>query len=637
DATRIDPQISFSNVGYSLTQKPFQLWFLNAHHFSAYAIDRNAFHFSILWKGFLYVPKTQSVRFSLISNEIHKLSIDGQLLIDSQSSGLQKDFSDLYMTKGFHPIEISYIYTPHSNMTLDFRWFLEGKEKTVGSQYLYPAQPSQISFMIDRFFYRLQVFFITLLFLLPMAFIIYFVSGVGVKSLVRKERFWLFCFVTFLLIYVFISLLKRAHGTDFLLLLDDWAHYEQHSRSILLGDWLDRTEAPFWFTPFYRYILAFSHFIFGEGILMALMMQYFLFSSSIVLVYAMTKRLFNLNTAVLVLLVYGFASVPHECARLLTTEISATFFSCFSIYFLISFLQKREIKKIIFSGLLMGVAIIIRPNLLPFVFFVVPWLLVIHKEVSFKIRIQHSAIYTLLVLLIISFVTLRNYVTSRRVVLFNINSSPTLLDSHFFDGVPPSLKFDTIESNKVYNFFNLDLSVRKVFELVKQEPLVFFKRVGIKLGYVAGIDPKKHAFGPAKFYPGHFLIFCLYLLGVIWFLYIHRYDLRREATIIGAFAFITIGTIVLVSTPWAWRWRYQLPAVPFMLIFVAFFLDQMLIRPINFKQPLFYLRYGLLMLAFNFIAGRKFVPFLCIIYSAYYFITYFDWGKARLNSPCMPS
>src|SRR3989338_2613697 len=208
DATRIDPQISFSNVGYSLTKTPFQLWFLNAYNI-------NTFDFSIIWKGFLYVPKTQSVRFSLISNEIHKLSIDGQFLIDSQSPGLQKDFSDLYLTQGFHPIEISYIYTPHSNMALNFRWFLGGKEKTVDSQYLYPAQPSQVSFMMDEFFYGFQVFFIGLLFLLPIIFIIYFVRGVGVKSLVGKERFWLFCFVTFFLIQCFITVFKLAQGADF--------------------------------------------------------------------------------------------------------------------------------------------------------------------------------------------------------------------------------------------------------------------------------------------------------------------------------------------------------------------------------------------------------------------------------------
>ncbi|MBI3016549.1 MAG: hypothetical protein HYY62_00900, partial [Deltaproteobacteria bacterium] len=224
------------------------------------------------------MPKTQSVQFSLDTQGVAKLNLDKKDLINQFTVSNQTS-SEVLLSKGFHAIEVYYVNGLMQNRRLDLRWALEEGGGTIASKYLYLQEPSQSSFILDQKLAFVSRVFLPICFLLFVFLFSFFIlERVKIGILFREERFLLFCFVIFFLTQCFTTVFKLAQEVDFNILSrgDDWLSYEEFSRRILLGDWLDRLEAPFYSTPFYRYILAFSHFVFGEGIFMALMAQYFL-------------------------------------------------------------------------------------------------------------------------------------------------------------------------------------------------------------------------------------------------------------------------------------------------------------------------------------------------------------------------
>ncbi|MBI3018822.1 MAG: glycosyltransferase family 39 protein [Deltaproteobacteria bacterium] len=601
-ATRIDEEIFFQNSSYSIDQKAFYLGFLNGTF-------KGTLDFSVLWQGYLYVSQAKQVSFSIICDGECSLSID------NQSSPKNEISSQL--SEGFHYIEIKYINSSFDHRSINFRWSTDKNYETVDAAYLYPFKPSHIMFKVDEWVRKIAPILFWAQFLLLCFLLKKYLDISKLKFFIAHENFFLFLFFIVFITRAFINLINAAQDPYFCHLSsgDDWRRYEIHSRLIIFGDWLDSTEAPYHFTPFYRYFLAFVHLIFGENLFMAFYMQFLLLYLSSIFIYKMTKKVFNLNIAVLALLLFSFSALPQTVAKQLLAEPLGAFFSCASLAFLIFYFKKNNIKILFASGITMGLAIITRPNLFSFLFFLIPWLIYFRSSVRKSLNFKPVFIYSLGCFLIIGCLTARNYVTSGKVVMLTTSGGMNLWEGN----IPPAhINLRGIEKNKIYNLFNFDARTRAVLEYLKQDPLLFLRGLMKKLSYIAGHDPDNWGGLGARFYIDKFLIFVLFFLGFLFCLLDHQYSFKQEFVAVGFFAITVISTLTIIK-PLVYGWRLQSPAVPFMMVFVAYFLDRFLISGLSYKRFMFYVQYLILVVIFNYLVAPKFFLSICLIYLPFYF------------------
>jgi len=619
DATRVDQEISFYNRGDFPRQKPFNMGFINDHNIENY-------DFSVLWTGFLYLPEDTKREISISSTGDYKLYIDRRLFIKSNDQEEVEKLASL--DQGFHSIKIKYINKSIEDGLLDLKWRIRGKMVTVGSDYLYPLRPSKAAFIWDSYLRKISWFFLVIQFLPLLLCIRYFIQRPRLKFLLRNEKFLLFLFLVIFLTQGYFTQLKNFQDPYYNILSrgNDWLVFEQHARLIISGDWLDSHEAPFYFVPFYRYFIALVHLIYGEALFMLFWMQNQLLLLSCVLIYKIAKVVFNRNVAVLSLFLLAFNRLPlGEASRLLSAML-AMFLACVFIYFLVTSLKRGSLKRMLAAGIFFGLSVITRPNLFSYIFFAAPWIFVFFLKGKIRVAVKYCLVFLFAAMLVVSSVSIRNYHTSGKFVLLTPTGSVNLLEGN---RLPPSIKLDSVGENQVYKFFGFDSNTISVLEYLRQKPLLFIKGLGVKLGYMAGIDP--HNWGSQeKFVPDKFLVFLLFIIGFLSAMRLNRYNLRGIIFALGAFPLLTIFTLSLIK-PWTYGWRLQLPALPLMIVFVAFLIDRLWIKHIKFNNRLFYIKYVLVVILFSLLIASKFIPFCAVVYFIYNYLSYRDINARNMN------
>lgn len=609
DATRIDKDISFFNNGDSLRKKPFNMGFINDHNIEN-------FDFSIVWTGFLYLPEATLAEISVKSSGDFQLYLDRRLFIKGNQEELTRAAS---LEEGFHSIKIEYINKSIQDGSLDLKWSNGGKVRTISSGYLYPEKPSPAAFILDRYVRGISWIFFVIQFLPLLLCMRYFIERPRLRSFLRDEKTLLFLFFVIFLTQGFFAQLKNFRDPYYNILSrgNDWLVFEQHARLIVSGDWLDSTAAPFYFVPFYRYFIALVHLVYGEALFMLFWMQHSLLLLSCIFIYKIAKIVFNRNVAVLSLFFLAFNRLPLGEANRLLSAMLAMFLSCVSIYYLITSLKRRALKRMVTAGIFFGLSVITRPNLLTYIFFAVPWIFAFFFKEKIKLAAKYAFVFLFATMLAISCVAMRNLYTSGKFVLLTSTVGINLLEGN---PLPPSINLDSVGENKVYKFFGLDSNTRSVLEYFRQEPLRFIKGLGIKVGYMAGIDPYNWG-SQDKFNLDRFLVFLLFLVGFLWAMRLGHYNFRGISFALGVFPLLVILTLSLIKT-WVYGWRLQLPALPFMLLFVAFLIDGLWKKQIEFNNKFFYIKYVLVLILFSLISASKFIPFVAVVYFIYYYLTY---------------
>jgi hypothetical protein len=613
-ATRIDPQISFANVGYSLKANPFNLWFLNSHNL-------NNFDFSIRWKGFIYLANGAESEFSLSSCGQSRLYINRRLLIDKNSFVPEELRSQANLSKGQNELELHYI-SPGGlkDCFLRLMWQRAGEWLAIGSEYLYPEKISALAFSLDK--YQKGLYYlagILAVLALCMSFG-YGLEGLSLKKLLNSENFWLFLFFILLVTKAFLRLLETAQTADFNILSrgDDWLTFQLHARNILLGDWLNRSEAPFYFAPFYRYFLAILQLALGEGIFMQVWAQYFLLGLAAVLIYKIASIIFGFNTAVIALLWFSCSRLPNNEAQRLLSENLGTCLSCAAVYLLVRsclsadrFSCQISLKKLFLAGLFLGLAIITRPNILPYLLFIVPWLYFRLKGSSVKI-LKFLAVFAGTVTVIISLVSVRNYLLTKRIVLLTASVTMNLWEGNT---PPPALG----AQGPVSGIFSGDERLRLVTEYIRREPLLFLKGLLLKLMFICGVDLGHWVSAQKLFYPDKMLLALLFVLGVALLYRRGSAHQRQMAAVPAGFVLMMLLTLIIVK-PVNYGWRLQLPAVPFMSLFAAYFTQHWLGLGHGLTKRELVLRPGLTILLFHYMLSSSFFAVgLMVYFSACFF------------------
>jgi len=176
-------------------------------------------------------------------------------------------------------------------------------------------------------------------------------------------------------------------------------------------------------SPFYLYFLTFLKTIFGTDWVTAKLIQSFIGALNALLILALGNRLFNKTAGFFAALIYALYGNVIILESTLEPTVFVLLFNLLSVCFLLfakdgSKPPSRTIAMIAVGGLFTGLSIITKPNFLLFVPLGIVWLFFFRiGTLSFNKRLVQALIFCGSALLVITPVTLRNYIKLNDFVL----------------------------------------------------------------------------------------------------------------------------------------------------------------------------------------------------------------------------
>lgn len=251
-----------------------------------------------------------------------------------------------------------------------------------------------------------------------------------VLSVLRDERTLLVGLFLFALglRFTYVTQIRNSPFSDVPIV--DSKTYVDRSMEIARGDWLG--EEPFWQPPVYPYLLAVIHRAFGENFYVIRLLQSVIASFSCVLVYLIGRRIFGRSVGLIAaLMVSGYGVLIYFDGEFLPTSL-AVLLNLVSMLMLLRAVESPGVRRWLLSGIVLGLSAITVANVLVFVPFTIAWIWIVFRNSGE--RSQGSAVtdgvkrttwvisFCLGVFMIISVVTVRNYVVGEDLVFISYNA-----------------------------------------------------------------------------------------------------------------------------------------------------------------------------------------------------------------------
>jgi 4-amino-4-deoxy-L-arabinose transferase-like glycosyltransferase/TolA-binding protein len=247
------------------------------------------------------------------------------------------------------------------------------------------------------------------------------VTSKGNQSFYRSPKFWLIViFTVSVILRIAYFLDNRAHNPFFFEPVNDAKVYYDWAKGLADGTWVQ--DKPYYMSPLYPYLLSAIFRIFGDSIIAVIIIQHIAGLISLYLVYLIARKVFGETPAIIALFLAAFHAplVFNESKILLTTFTVLLYLLVIHLLLM----QCREKPGLILSlaiGLIFGLAVVQRPNILLFAPLVVIWFFILHKK-HLKSVIAMAALFTLGVVIPIIPVTAHNYKTCGEFVLLTTNT-----------------------------------------------------------------------------------------------------------------------------------------------------------------------------------------------------------------------
>ncbi len=389
--------------------------------------------------------------------------------------------------------------------------------------------------------------------------------------------------------------------------------YVDQAKDIVDGNWLGVEKGPFWQPPFYPYFLALVRLIFKDQFFWAVrLIQIVLGSLGCVLIFLISRRFFNTSVAIIASVLgalYGI--LIYFDGELLPASI-ALFLDLLLILSLLEASERPRIWKWLLSGFIFGLSAITVPNVLALAPFILLWMWIAFRSrsnVDSVLSAESGPIETaepklerggrtsqfavwcgsflLGGLLVISTVTLRNYLVGGDFVIISYNAGINFYIGNNPDydrtvGIRPgweweNLSFEPLEKGIDKHSESSRYFFSKAWEFIRDQPLEYFKLLCKKLflfwngneigrnqeiyfsrGYSslmwASVWKRIIAFPFGILSP-------LALVGLI-------ISLPRWRKLLLLYIFVTVyaaSVVLFLVTS-----RYRLPVLPFLMIFAAY-------------------------------------------------------------------
>lgn len=195
--------------------------------------------------------------------------------------------------------------------------------------------------------------------------------------------------------------------------VDSWA-YHRWAREIIGGNFWGSDV--FFLRPVYPYLLALLYKVFGQKVIVVQIFQTLLATASCFLLYRTTEKIFNRFAAFVAGIGFALCGVlTFYTGALLYVEITI-FFSMLTLYLLTPNPAPLTTRRLVFAGLTFGLLVLCRPELLLLAPFLLVYLL------RDKTPLKRVVLFSLICLLTIGVVPIRNFIIARDPVLFTAHS-----------------------------------------------------------------------------------------------------------------------------------------------------------------------------------------------------------------------
>jgi 4-amino-4-deoxy-L-arabinose transferase-like glycosyltransferase len=217
----------------------------------------------------------------------------------------------------------------------------------------------------------------------------------------------------------------------FALLILDSTVYDAMASRILGGD-LAADDVAYRLAPLYAYFVALVRIVFGDGLVAIFGLQQVIGLGSVALTGLIARRCFGARAGIAAAAMIALVGVlaMHEL-KLLSSTL-AVFLSLLAVYDLLRARDRTSSRRLLVSGLILGLACIARPNTLLFCPLAAGWLFwrgrdAVSAGSGFDSRSLLPVVWlTLGVLLVIAPVTIRNYHVQGEFILISSQSGVTL-------------------------------------------------------------------------------------------------------------------------------------------------------------------------------------------------------------------
>ncbi|MBP7056302.1 MAG: glycosyltransferase family 39 protein [Candidatus Omnitrophica bacterium] len=215
---------------------------------------------------------------------------------------------------------------------------------------------------------------------------------------------------------VYIYQLKNSYFfTPFKGGFDDYI-FDSWAMEILKGNWLGDSAIYIYRMPLYVYFLSLVYYLFGHSYLAVYIFQSIVGALTCVVVYRIGSIYFTPIAGLTGGLLTAFYGPFLYYTGMLVGETLGIFLTCLSFLFLLFFQKKSKYVNLFIAGILMGLSMLARGNMLIVLPFVIFWLIVILRKEKI-IKLVVSIVITLIgVLIAITPIIIRNYVIEKDVV-----------------------------------------------------------------------------------------------------------------------------------------------------------------------------------------------------------------------------
>ena len=375
----------------------------------------------------------------------------------------------------------------------------------------------------------------------------------------------------------------------------DSIYYDFVARMIIEGNWSDKTA--FLHSPLYRYFLVVLYSLFGRDLDVVRYVQAVLGSVNAVLVYFIGKRIFNETVGLIAGIMMALYRIFFFFEGLLLPDSILPFLCLLTILAVIIACETMNYKRWVIAGACLGLCAITRPNMLLFFPFTVLWVL-LKTHASWRKTLLSSVSLSIGAMLIISPITLRNYLIERDFVLitaagglnFYIGNNPYTEGSYYLpEGMSFRIgdPFDDFYGRKIAEEANGNKKLttpqisnywlRRGLAFVREEPAAAAKLFARKwLLLINSYEIPQ----PDDFYayqvhapilrlplPTTAVVMPLGILGIFL-----SFKPGRKSLVLHFFIFSYALSIVIFFIVA----RYRLPLLPFMTIFTAYSISWMI-------------------------------------------------------------
>jgi Tfp pilus assembly protein PilF len=266
------------------------------------------------------------------------------------------------------------------------------------------------------------------------------------RTVDRTSLFLIIILVAAIGMRIFYFIQNSANNPLFGEAVSDAGVYYDWAREIASGNFIH--DGVFYMAPLYPYIMAGIFKVFGESISSVVVVQHVVGVINLFLIYMVSKVVFGKKAAI-VTLIFAVLHAPfvfYESKMLLPTF--TVFFYLLSLFLLLKQDARKPGYPLTFiTGLVLGIAVIHRPNILLFIPLVLAWYFIHHMQKRGQSPFLQCVLLLIGVLIPILPVTIHNYNASGEFIPLTCNTGINFYYGANKDAAPTFTRRESISDS----------------------------------------------------------------------------------------------------------------------------------------------------------------------------------------------